>query len=146
MLVCRRRPSGRKKSRKSEKKTSSTFFSFDRHHRHFPEALRDVAVRAPCGHRGPPIRYTACRVAYTRATPTRLRLYGQHLCFGGRFRRVKKRRLYFRDFFPGFFSLFHPTRTILREFWTFRRPQECGPSLHNLPPPLFFFSLCSFVT
>ena len=71
MLVCRRRPSGRKKSRKSKKKTSSTFFSFDRHRRHFPEALRDVAVRAPCGHRGPAIRYTACKDAYARATAAR---------------------------------------------------------------------------
>ena len=40
-----------KNREKSEKKTSSTFFSFDRHRRHFPETLRDVAVRAPSGHR-----------------------------------------------------------------------------------------------
>ena len=71
MLVWRRRPSGRIKSRKSEKKTSSTFFSFDRHHRHFPEALRDVAVRAPYGHRDPPIRYTACQHVCVRATLAR---------------------------------------------------------------------------
>ncbi len=49
----------------------------------------------------------------------------------------QKWRLYFRGSPPGFSSPFHPTRTILREFWTFRRPRERGPSLHN--PSLSFF-------
>ena len=62
----------------------------------------------------------------------------------------QKWRLYFRGFPPGFPSFFPPTRTILREFWAFRRPRERGPSLDDLPPPfslsplfLPFFSLSS---
>ena len=49
----------------------------------------------------------------------------------------QKWRLYFRDFFRDFPPFFHATRAILREFWTFRRPRERGPSLHN--PSLSFF-------
>ena len=49
----------------------------------------------------------------------------------------QKWRLYFRDFFRDFSPFFTPTRAIVREFWTFRRPRERGPSLHN--PSLSFF-------
>ena len=60
------------KKREKSKENFVHHFSFDRkHHRHFPEALRDVSMRAPCSHRGPPIRYTACQHVCARATPAR---------------------------------------------------------------------------
>jgi len=51
----------------------------------------------------------------------------------------QKEATLFSRFFFGIFSPFHPTRTILREFWTFRRPWERGPSLHDLPFSFFLF-------
>ena len=62
---------------------------------------------------------------------------GKICAFGGAFARSKMATLFSR-FSPGIFSpFFTPTRAILREFWTFRRPRERGPSLHN--PSLSFF-------
>ena len=51
-LVCRRRSPLIENKRKEK---IVHLFSFDQHHRHFPKALRDVAVRALCDHHGPPI-------------------------------------------------------------------------------------------
>ena len=61
------------------------------------------------------------------------------MCFWGRFRQVKNDDFIFAIFFRDFPPFFHATRAILREFWTFRRPWECSPSLHNPSFPLFPF-------
>ena len=97
-----------KNREKAKRKLRPPFFRSIDHHRHFPEALRDVAVRATCGHHGLPIRYTAFRHAYGRATPARWRLNGQNLCFWGRFRQVKNGDFIFAIFFRDFSPLFTP--------------------------------------
>ena len=80
------------------------------------------------------------RPANMRIHPRRRRdsnCMGKCCTFGGAFARSKMTTLFSR-FFSGIFSpFFHATRAILREFWTFRRPRERGPSLHN--PSLSFF-------
>ena len=58
---------------------------------------------------------------------------------GGAFAESKRGDFIFA-IFSGIFLPFSPHPHDFERVWTFRRPRERGPSLHNLPPPLFLFS------
>ena len=150
MLVCRRRPSGREKSRKIERKLSSTFFSIDRPSSPFPgSATGRRRARSMRSSRSTHSVHGLTTCIWTRDAGEIAIVRAKFVILGA-LSPGQKWRLYFRGFPPGFPSFFTPTRTILREFWAFRRPQERGPSLDDLPPPfslsplfLPFFSLSS---
>ena len=146
MLVCRRRPSRRKKSRNSEKKTSSTFFSIDRPSSPFPGSAtgrrRARSMRSP---RSPHSVHGLPTCIWTRDAGVIAIVRAKFVILGA-LSPGQKWRLYFRGFPPGFLSFFTPTRTILREFWAFRRRGSAARHLmiflllFPFPP---FFSLFS---
>ena len=139
-----------KKARKIEKKTSSTIFHsieniiaiFQKRYGTSPCALHAVTAVPPFGTRPANMYVHARRRRDSDCT-------GKMCAFGGAFARSKMATLFSR-FSPGIFSpFFTPTRAILREFWTFRRPRERGPSLHNPSFSFFpfpFLSLSPFPT